>query len=67
MTCVVCDAQRRDVNDVEQRIAELIVDQRRCWDPIQKDFLALEIRALEAAKKQFEGKFLKHRNSARHL
>lgn len=66
MTCVVCEDRQRDVNDIQQRLAELAVDRQRCWDPIQKDGLAMEIRALEAAKREFESRQLKHWNSNGH-
>ena len=67
MGCIVCETQQRDVNDVQHRIAELAIDQRRALDPDEKDYIGLEMRALETARRELEGKHLKHKNSIRHL
>lgn len=63
MSCVVCKAQERDLNDIQQRMAELVISQKRAMSVAERDCIGREIRALEVAKAAFEGKHLQHKKS----
>jgi hypothetical protein len=37
MSCVVCKAQERDLNDIQQRMAELVISQKRAMSVAERD------------------------------
>jgi hypothetical protein len=50
MSCVVCKAQERDLNDLQQRMAELVINQKRAMSVAERDYIGQEIRALEVTR-----------------
>jgi hypothetical protein len=66
MECIVCKNLERDVKDIERKIAELMIDQKRVKPPSEKEKITLEIRALAASRAETEGKYLKHKKSSFH-
>lgn len=63
MDCVVCQAHERDLADIQRRMKELAIDQKRTLTIAERDRIGLEIGALEAARAEFERKHLKHKKS----
>jgi hypothetical protein len=66
MSCVVCKAQERDLNDIQRRIAGLVIDQQRAMTVAERDYIGLEVRALSIAKTEFERRHLQHKKSSQH-
>jgi hypothetical protein len=66
MNCVVCRAQERDLNDIQRRIADLVIDLRRAVTVAGRDHIGLEVRALAAAKAELERRHLQHKKSSQH-
>ena len=66
MECIVCKNLERDVKDIERKIAELMIDQKRVKTASEKQNIELEIQALAASSSETEGKYLKHKKSLSH-
>jgi hypothetical protein len=66
MECIVCKNLERDVKDIERKIAELMIDQKRVKTASEKEYIELEIQALAASRSETEGKYLKHKKSSYH-
>ena len=66
MECIVCKNLERDVKDIERKIAELMIDQKRVKTASEKEYIELEIQALAASRSETEGKYLKHKKSSSH-
>jgi len=66
MECIVCKNLERDVKDIERKIAELMIDQKRVKTASEKENIKFEIQALAASRAETEGKHLKHKTSSSH-
>jgi len=65
MECIVCKNLERDVKDIERKIAELTIDQKRVKTASEEN-IKFEIQALAASRAETQGKYLKHKMSSSH-
>jgi hypothetical protein len=66
MDCIVCKNLERDVNDIQRKTEELMIDQRKVKTASEKENTWFEITALSASRSEVEGRYLKHRKSFPH-
>jgi hypothetical protein len=67
MDCPVCKNHQRDINDVERRIGERLIDHNKMTKTTaERDNMASELHALASAKSHIESNYLKHRRLAQH-
>ena len=66
MECIVCKNLERDVNDIQRRIEELLIVQRKVNTASEKDNTGFEMSALTASRSEIEGRYKKHRKSFPH-
>jgi hypothetical protein len=66
MDCPVCKNHQRDINDVQRRIGERLIDYEMTKRTVERDDMASELQALASAKSRIESNYLKHRRLAQH-
>lgn len=66
MTCQICEIHERDLQDLSRELGKRRIAQSSAFAGKDRDDLALEIRAIAAAKADIEAKYSKHKNSVSH-
>jgi hypothetical protein len=64
MECIFCKNLEREAKDIERKIAERMIDQKRVKTASEKENIQFEIQALAVSRAETEGRYLKHKKSS---